>query len=53
MEKSKQFYNDILELEVNYKAPPEFGWMEFKLPVKEAFLGLGKTMKNNKDLLLQ
>jgi predicted enzyme related to lactoylglutathione lyase len=42
MEKAKEFYINILELEISYEAPPEFGWLEFKLPVKGSFLGLGK-----------
>ncbi|MFX0207631.1 MAG: VOC family protein [Candidatus Hodarchaeota archaeon] len=40
MEKAKEFYTNILELNVTFEAPFEFGWCEIALPVEGAYLGL-------------
>ncbi|MFX0149742.1 MAG: VOC family protein [Candidatus Hodarchaeota archaeon] len=40
MEKAKEFYTNILELNVTFEAPFEFGWSEIALPVEGAYLGL-------------
>ncbi|MFX0171357.1 MAG: VOC family protein [Candidatus Hodarchaeota archaeon] len=40
MEKAKEFYTNILELNKTFEAPIEFGWCEIALPVEGAYLGL-------------
>jgi predicted enzyme related to lactoylglutathione lyase len=48
--KAKKFYAEKLEFPINLEIP-EAGWMELKLPVKGAFLGLSLHRKDQGEFV--